>query len=206
VRGDVLSLHSPEEPQDVASLSSYGLIRLSESEVCESEESVPACHGNDPFSLCLFSFNWNVGWITVNLLRVSNYMEQGPPRQADSRSTGRLLLEPELFKRACHWTLSWASGTESTPTHCISLSIILILSSHLRLCLPSGLFFSLKVFRLKSCTHVSSLTSVPCECSQQIISNGPKIICALLYPLRILIRNVNCWRACRYFDTHCINR
>ena len=41
---------------------------------------------------------------------------------------------------ACHLSLSWASSIQSTPPHPISWRSILILSSHLRLGLPSGLF------------------------------------------------------------------
>jgi hypothetical protein len=45
-----------------------------------------------------------------------------------------------LFTRDLHWSLSWTRRTQSTPSHPISLSYILILSTHLRLGLPSGLF------------------------------------------------------------------
>jgi len=43
------------------------------------------------------------------------------------------------FTRVRHWSLSWARWTQSTPCHPISLISILILSSHLRQDLPSGL-------------------------------------------------------------------
>jgi hypothetical protein len=45
-----------------------------------------------------------------------------------------------LFTRALHWFLSWTRSIQSIPSHPISLRSILILSTHLRLCLPSGLF------------------------------------------------------------------
>jgi hypothetical protein len=45
-----------------------------------------------------------------------------------------------VFTRALHWSLSWATSIQSTPDHPISLRCILILSTHLRLGLPSGLF------------------------------------------------------------------
>jgi hypothetical protein len=45
-----------------------------------------------------------------------------------------------VFTRALHWSLSWATSIQSTPPHLISLRTILILSTYLRLSLPSGLF------------------------------------------------------------------
>jgi hypothetical protein len=46
-----------------------------------------------------------------------------------------------VFTRACHWSLSWARCTHSTPSHTISLISILILSYNLSPGPPSGLFF-----------------------------------------------------------------
>jgi hypothetical protein len=45
-----------------------------------------------------------------------------------------------VFTRSLHWSLSWAISIQSTPSRPISLRSILILSTHLRLGLPSGLF------------------------------------------------------------------
>jgi hypothetical protein len=48
-----------------------------------------------------------------------------------------------VFTRARHWFLSWARWILSIPSHRpISLRSILILASHLRLGLPTGLFLS----------------------------------------------------------------
>jgi len=44
------------------------------------------------------------------------------------------------FTSARHLPLSWASSIQSIPPHSASWRSILILSSHLHLCLPSGLF------------------------------------------------------------------
>jgi hypothetical protein len=44
-----------------------------------------------------------------------------------------------VFTQARHWTLSWASWIQFAPSIPISLRSILMLSSHLRLGLPSGL-------------------------------------------------------------------
>jgi len=48
-----------------------------------------------------------------------------------------------VFIRARNWSLIWAKCIQSTTSHPISLRSILILSSHLSLCLPSGLLPSL---------------------------------------------------------------
>jgi hypothetical protein len=45
-----------------------------------------------------------------------------------------------VFTRALHWSLSWAMSIQTTPSRPISLRSILILSTYLRLGLPSGLF------------------------------------------------------------------
>jgi hypothetical protein len=47
-----------------------------------------------------------------------------------------------VFTRALHWSLFWAISIQSTPSHPISLRYTLILSSHLPLDHPSGLFSS----------------------------------------------------------------
>jgi hypothetical protein len=48
--------------------------------------------------------------------------------------------EITVFTRARHFSLTWARWIQSTPSHPISLRSSLMLSSHLRLGLPSGLF------------------------------------------------------------------
>jgi len=61
------------------------------------------------------------------------------------------------FTSAHHMSLSWASSIQSSSPHPISCIPILILSSHLRLRLPNGLFPSgLVLFRPKNCTNFSS--------------------------------------------------
>ena len=53
-------------------------------------------------------------------------------------------MEPErfitTFTSACHLSLSWASSIQSIPPPPTSWISIVILPSHLLLCLPSGLF------------------------------------------------------------------
>jgi hypothetical protein len=76
-----------------------------------------------------------------------NSMEQGSSSEASSHSASQEI--PSLyvirrfitvFGRACHWSLSWARWIWSAGSHPISLRSILMLSSHLRLTLPNGLF------------------------------------------------------------------
>jgi hypothetical protein len=50
-----------------------------------------------------------------------------------------------VFTRARHWSLSCVSCIKSASSHSVSPTSILILSSHLRLGLPSGIF--LQIFR-----------------------------------------------------------
>jgi hypothetical protein len=46
-----------------------------------------------------------------------------------------------MFTRALHWSLPWGRSIQSIPPYPISLRPILILSTHLRLGLPSGLLW-----------------------------------------------------------------
>jgi hypothetical protein len=45
-----------------------------------------------------------------------------------------------VFTTALHWSLSWTRSIQSIPSHPISLRPILLLSTHLHLGFPSGLF------------------------------------------------------------------
>jgi hypothetical protein len=47
-----------------------------------------------------------------------------------------------VFTRALHWSLFWARSIQPLPLYPVSQRSILILSTHLRLGLPSGLFTS----------------------------------------------------------------
>ena len=63
------------------------------------------------------------------------------------------------FKRARHLSLSWASSIQSITPHPTSWRPIFILSSHLRLGLPSGLFpsvFPTKTLYTRLCSPLRS--------------------------------------------------
>jgi hypothetical protein len=89
--------------------------------------------------------------------------------------TRRIII---MFTRAFHWSLSWARSIQSIPSHPISLRSILILSTHLHLGLPSGLFpsglptnilyaFVCFTFVLRALPISSSLKNL-CQCDEYL--------------------------------------
>ena len=89
---------------------------------------------------------------------VMNYVQRPHLLTPQSRALLQKLTGPQLVKKfpafygtrtfitaltsSHHLSQSWASSIQSTPSHPISSRFILILSSHLSLGLPSGLFLS----------------------------------------------------------------
>jgi hypothetical protein len=63
-----------------------------------------------------------------------------------------------VFTKARHWTLSWASWIQIAPSIPISLKSMLILSSHVRLGLPTGY---LRASQPKPCKHLFPAICVP---------------------------------------------
>jgi hypothetical protein len=72
-----------------------------------------------------------------------------------------------VFTTAHQWCLSWARWIQSTTSHSVSLKSILILSSHLRLGLPSGVFPSdfpteiLYEYHLSHSCYMTSQSHIP---------------------------------------------
>jgi hypothetical protein len=81
-------------------------------------------------------------WIIVTYLRTWALLEEAPivqPLKNFPAFYGTRRFNT-VFTTALHWSLSWAISMQSTPSHPISLRSIVILSTHLRLGLPSGFF------------------------------------------------------------------
>jgi hypothetical protein len=77
-----------------------------------------------------------------------------------------------VFTRALHWSLSWARSIQSIPSHSISLRSILILSTNLRLGLPSRLFpsgFPPIFYRQSSAPHSCYM---PCQSNPPWLDNS----------------------------------
>ena len=78
---------------------------------------------------------------------LTSSMEQNPSLEANwfsaSQEIPSILWNPKVltsFTSSHHLSLSWASSIQFIPPHPTSWRSILILSSHLCLCLPSGFF------------------------------------------------------------------
>jgi hypothetical protein len=86
--------------------------------------------------------------IQILFLKLTNSMVMSPSwEEASCAATQKLLstfyathMFITVFTRALHWSLSWARSIQSTSPHSNSLRSTLVLSTHLRFCLPSGLF------------------------------------------------------------------
>jgi hypothetical protein len=96
-----------------------------------------------------------LGWglfmrVTLRALRLQNHTHTWSWALLEKPPTVQLLKNFPAFygtrsfitvlTRALHWSLYWATSIQSIPSHLISLRPILILSTHLRLGLPSGSF------------------------------------------------------------------
>jgi hypothetical protein len=90
---------------------------------------------------------WSFQQHTAHPYVLTYSMEQSPSWEANrfaaSQEIPHILLNQKIryrIHRARHLSLSWASPIQSIPPHPTSWRSILILSSHLRLGHPSGLF------------------------------------------------------------------
>jgi hypothetical protein len=89
---------------------------------------------------------------TLGAFGLTNYVEQSPSSEANSRPESQELLDfytilrfITVYTTARHWTLTWDRSVQSTTYNPISVRSILILSSHLRLGLPE--VSSIHIFR-----------------------------------------------------------
>jgi hypothetical protein len=72
-------------------------------------------------------------WVFLEKPRIVQPLENFPTCYGTRRFVA-------MFTRALHWFLFWARWNQSIPSHAISLRFILVVSFHLRLGFPSGLF------------------------------------------------------------------
>ena len=79
------------------------------------------------------------------------------------------------FTSASHLSLSWASSIQSVPPHPTSWRSILILSSHLRLGLPSGLFPSCFPTKILYTPVLSPIRLLVSRASKLIFTLGPEL-------------------------------
>jgi hypothetical protein len=76
---------------------------------------------------------WGWSWVLHGKLPVTQLPKNFPVFYGTQRFI-------TMFTRDLHWSLSWARWIQSVPPYAISLRSILILSTHLLLGLPHGLF------------------------------------------------------------------
>jgi len=98
--------------------------------------------------------------VILEKLRVTQLVKKYPA----CYRTQRFII---VFTIAWHWSLSLDRWFQSTPSHLISITSILKLSSQLHLCLQSGLFPS------GSSTNISHFSSLTCmsQCPAHHILN-----------------------------------
>jgi hypothetical protein len=107
----------------------------------------------------------NFFFVLLQLFTIlTDSQKQDPSREADSHSvkkfpafyeTQRFII---VFTRTRHWYISWF---QSTPSHAVSLTYILILSSHLRLDLVFSNQTIVHIFCLSHAWYISRPSHLP---------------------------------------------
>jgi hypothetical protein len=157
--------HISPKPRSILSshqflgLSSYLFPSNFPTEICRFLSFLHVCYMYRPSHTPWFDHPTNVSWIFVGyFMTITNSMELSPSWEAASCAATQqfpnTLQNPKVHYRVHKGPQ--LVPIQSIPPHPISLRSILILSSHLRLGLPSGLSFLL-VFPSKSYIHSSSL-------------------------------------------------
>jgi hypothetical protein len=107
------------------------------------------------FGFCYHNLSYLVNWLTLwSRVYFEKLIVTQPVKKLPVFYATRMFIT--VFTTARHWSLFWARWIQSTISHPITLRLILILSFHLCLYLPSGLFPS--DFHTKVCMQFSSLT------------------------------------------------
>jgi hypothetical protein len=135
----------------------------------------------DTYGRCVNDFNKKITWrilFSINVFRIISLthswswalLEKLPIVQPLKKfsafyGTRRFIT---MSTRALHWSLSWARTIQSTPYHPIALRSILILSTHLRLGLPSGL---LPFGSPTNILYAFPLSPIRATCSDHLIQN-----------------------------------
>ena len=111
-----------------------------------------------PYAVVIFTYfhRWQVDMFRTAVTVHGKYSGSRPAANCREQSPSQKLVKKfatfygarslfAVFTEVNHWSLSRVTLNLSTSFHALSLRSILILSSYVRLALPSGIVFSLQV-------------------------------------------------------------